>query len=50
MLRAHGRFLDDYRRAPIKIVNHRRAGVIMGEKSSVDIQVGPFQIRREIVA
>ena len=22
MLRAHGRFLDDYRRAPIKIVNH----------------------------
>ena len=22
MLRAHGRFLDDYRQAPIKIVNH----------------------------
>ena len=22
MVRAHGRFLDDYRRAPIKIVNH----------------------------
>src|SRR5271154_5655891 len=22
MLRAHGRFLDDYRQAPVKIINH----------------------------